>query len=110
MLGALAQTDNALFTSFLLTRPNADHLRRAVTHAVLDLIVELSPRIAAFPNSEECRKQTGYTIKQMKELIEQCQKKQKTLNSRATFSHVTSAPELIDSHIPPQSEDSETAK
>jgi hypothetical protein len=83
MLMSLSNIVDTSFGEFLLTKENLKNLRHTLSHAVLDMIVELSPQITAFSSSEQCKKATGYTLKQMKKLIKNCREKQKSTKSRA---------------------------
>lgn len=104
MLGSLEEIFDIPFNEFLITKENLLHLQRTLSHTVLAMIVELSPRIATF-SSEECKKATGYTLNQMKELIRECQKKQTGRKSRVALSSVTSAAKSVNSHVPSVPED-----
>jgi hypothetical protein len=83
MLLGLENVIDTPFGEFLITEENLRNLRRALNHAVLDMITGLSPQIAVFSSTEQCKKATGYTLKQMKELIKNCEEKQKSSKSKA---------------------------
>ena len=107
LLAALDDITITPFGEFLLHKENLKSLNRALNRAVVDMIVNLSPQIDAFSDSEQCKEATGYTLYQMQKLVKNCQKQLRRSKPRAT------SPSII-SNLPAVShsllEDSEISK